>query len=63
VPLDEPDPKIGVYTAWRKRENSAAVLAFLNTVRRVFRIAPPERRWRESSGRPGLQIPSAELEA
>jgi len=63
VPLDEPEAKVGVYTAWRKRENSAAVLAFLNTVRRVFRIAPPERRWRESSGRPGLQIPSAELEA
>ena len=63
VPLDEPDAKIGVYVAWRKRESSAAVFAFLNTVRRVFHLAPGERRWRESAGRPGLQVPSAELEA
>ena len=37
VPLDEPFT-IEVYMAWRKRESSAAVLNFLATARRVFRL-------------------------
>jgi len=37
VPLDEPST-IEVYIAWRKRETSAAVLNFLATARRVFRL-------------------------
>lgn len=37
VPLDEPDAKIEVRMAWRKNETSAAVLAFLQSARRVFR--------------------------
>jgi DNA-binding transcriptional LysR family regulator len=36
VPLDEPDAKVEVHMSWRKGENSAAVLAFLESVRRVF---------------------------
>jgi DNA-binding transcriptional LysR family regulator len=36
VPLDEPDAKVEVHMAWRKSENSRAVLAFLESVRRVF---------------------------
>jgi len=36
VPLDEPEARINVYLAWRKAEESAVVLAFLDTVRRVF---------------------------
>jgi DNA-binding transcriptional LysR family regulator len=47
VPLDEPST-IEVYMAWRKRETSAAVLNFLETARRVFRLTsvlprPPHR--------------------
>jgi DNA-binding transcriptional LysR family regulator len=38
VPLDEPDAKIQVHVAWRKRETSMAVMAFLNSTRQVFRI-------------------------
>lgn len=37
VRLDEPEAKIEVYVAWRKHEESAVVLAFLDSVRRVFR--------------------------
>jgi DNA-binding transcriptional LysR family regulator len=37
VPLDDPST-IEVYMAWRKRESSAAVLNFLATARRVFRL-------------------------
>jgi DNA-binding transcriptional LysR family regulator len=37
VRLDEPDAKIEVCMAWRKQENSEVVLAFLDSVRRVFR--------------------------
>jgi len=37
VPLDEPST-IEVYMAWRKTETSAAVLNFLETARRVFRL-------------------------
>jgi DNA-binding transcriptional LysR family regulator len=39
VRLDEPDAKIEVYVAWRKGEESPAILDFLNSVRRVFRLA------------------------
>jgi len=37
IPLDEPST-IEVYMAWRKKETSAAVLNFLETARRVFRL-------------------------
>jgi DNA-binding transcriptional LysR family regulator len=36
VPLDEPDAKVEVHMAWRKGENSGAVLTFIDSVRRVF---------------------------
>ena len=39
VPIDDPDAKIAVHMAWRKGEKSAAVLAFLDTARRV--LGPP----------------------
>jgi DNA-binding transcriptional LysR family regulator len=38
VRLLEPEAKIEVYVAWRKSEESAAVLDFLDSVRRVFRL-------------------------
>jgi DNA-binding transcriptional LysR family regulator len=41
VPLDEPDARIDVQVAWRKGEASPAVLAFLSTVRRVFKPGSP----------------------
>lgn len=37
VPLDEPGASIEVHMVWRKDESSRAVLAFLDTVRCVFR--------------------------
>jgi DNA-binding transcriptional LysR family regulator len=37
VELSEPEAKIEVYMGWRKAEESAAVLTFLDSVRRVFR--------------------------
>jgi DNA-binding transcriptional LysR family regulator len=37
VRLDEPEAKIEVYVAWRKDEESTVTLAFLDSVRRVFR--------------------------
>ena len=37
--LNEPEAKIEVYLAWRKSEESAVILGFLDSVRRVFR--PP----------------------
>lgn len=43
VPLDHAST-IKVYLAWRKRETSAAVLNFLATARRVFRLASPSPR-------------------
>jgi DNA-binding transcriptional LysR family regulator len=43
VPLDEPDAKIEVRIAWRKNETSAAVLAFLQSVRRVFKATARKR--------------------
>jgi DNA-binding transcriptional LysR family regulator len=39
--LDEPDAKIEVYVAWRKGEKTAPILAFLQSVRKVF---PPSSR-------------------
>ncbi len=43
VPLDEPDAKVEVHMAWRKGESSPAVLAFLDSVRRVFARGPNGR--------------------
>jgi len=37
VPLDEPDARIEVHMAWRKSENSHAILAFLDSARSVFK--------------------------
>lgn len=39
IRLSEPEAKIEVYVAWRKGEKSPVILAFLDSVRRVFR--PP----------------------
>jgi DNA-binding transcriptional LysR family regulator len=39
VRLNEPDAKIEVYVGWRKDEKSAAVAAFLDSVRRVFELS------------------------
>jgi DNA-binding transcriptional LysR family regulator len=36
--LDEPDAKFEVYVAWRKDEESPAVLSFLDSVRRVYKL-------------------------
>jgi len=36
VPLDEPNARIGVRLAWRKNENSCAVVAFLESAHRVL---------------------------
>jgi len=38
VRLNEPDAKIEVYAAWRKDEESAVILDFLDSVCRVFRL-------------------------
>ncbi len=37
VPLNEPSAELDLLVAWRVRENSPAILAFLKTVRYVFR--------------------------
>ncbi len=42
--LDEPDAKIEVYIAWRRDETCPAVLAFLDSVRHVFRAAENPRK-------------------
>ncbi len=39
VRLNEPEAKIEVYVAWRKSEESSAILDFLESVRREFRLA------------------------
>lgn len=39
VPLNEADAKIDVYMAWRRDEESPAILGFLESVRRVVRPA------------------------
>ncbi|MGA2511272.1 MAG: LysR substrate-binding domain-containing protein [Candidatus Acidiferrales bacterium] len=49
VPLDEPDARIDVLVAWRRNEKSSAILAFLDSVRKVFHapaksfVAPRDR--------------------
>ena len=40
VPLDDPGATTEVHMVWRKNENSSAILAFLDTVRCMFRTAP-----------------------
>ncbi len=40
VPLEEPGATTEVHVVWRKNENSKTVLAFLDTVRCVFRTMP-----------------------
>ena len=37
VPLDEPNAKVSAHVVWRKGEASGVVLAFLETVKKVFR--------------------------
>lgn len=54
VPLDEPDAKIGVYAAWRKRETSSAVLAFVDMARRVLAAARPGADTRCAARRLGI---------
>jgi DNA-binding transcriptional LysR family regulator len=60
VPLDEPDAKIAVSVTWRRNEKSCAVLAFLESVRRVLRCLPeysvvPDAR-SHPSVKPGREI-------
>jgi len=38
IPFDEPEARVGVFVAWRKEERSPAVLSFLDSVRKVFRL-------------------------
>jgi DNA-binding transcriptional LysR family regulator len=40
VRLNEPEAKIEVYMVWRKGEESPAVLDFLASVRRIFKLPP-----------------------
>jgi DNA-binding transcriptional LysR family regulator len=40
VPLNETDARIEVYMAWRRNEESAAILGFLKSVRSVLRPSP-----------------------
>jgi DNA-binding transcriptional LysR family regulator len=42
VPLDDPNAKIDVCVTWRKNEQSCAVIAFLDSVRRVLRCPAAE---------------------
>lgn len=37
IPLDEPNAKVDVSVAWRRNEESSAVLTFLESVRRILR--------------------------
>jgi DNA-binding transcriptional LysR family regulator len=55
VRLDEAEAKIEVYVAWRKREESAVILAFLDSVRRVFR---PRHAERSPGSHPGHELPA-----
>jgi DNA-binding transcriptional LysR family regulator len=43
VRLNESEAKIEVYMAWRKDEESAAVLSFLDSVRRVLRHSATQK--------------------
>lgn len=63
VPLDEPDAKIGVYAAWRKCETSTAVLAFVETARRVLGSAPPGPGTRCAARKIGCAGQSSDAEA
>jgi DNA-binding transcriptional LysR family regulator len=38
IPLEEPDARIALYMAWRKGERSSAVLALLDTARKVLQL-------------------------
>jgi DNA-binding transcriptional LysR family regulator len=38
IPIDDPDARIEVLVAWRRNERSAAVLAFIDTARRMFAV-------------------------
>ena len=44
IRLNEPDAKIDVCAAWRKGEDSAVTLSFLDSVRRVFRSSGSVRK-------------------
>jgi DNA-binding transcriptional LysR family regulator len=44
IPLNEPEGTIEVCAAWRKGEDSAVILSFLESVRRVFRVAGQRKR-------------------
>jgi DNA-binding transcriptional LysR family regulator len=39
IPLDEPNAKVYAHAAWRRGETSGVILAFLESVRRIFRSA------------------------
>ena len=44
IRLNEPEAKIDVCAAWRKGEDSAVTLSFLESVRRVFKVAGQRKR-------------------
>jgi DNA-binding transcriptional LysR family regulator len=48
IPLDEPGAQIEVHVAWRKDENAPAVLAFLDSVQKVFKTS-----WKGQNNRRG----------
>ncbi len=41
APLSDPEAKIGVYMAWRKDEDSPAVLSFVESVRKMMKSRSP----------------------
>jgi DNA-binding transcriptional LysR family regulator len=54
VSIDDPGARVEVHMAWRKREQSGAVLAFLDTVRRMFGRATAARGSQVAAGHSGL---------
>jgi len=44
IRLNEPEAKIDVCAAWRKGEDSAVTLSFLESVRRVFKLSAQKKR-------------------
>ncbi len=54
VPLDEPDARIEVHMAWRRSENSPAVLGVLETARKTFAPSNASRAARYASVRPAV---------
>jgi DNA-binding transcriptional LysR family regulator len=44
IPLNEPEGKIDVCAVWRKGEDSAVIVSFLETMRRVFRVAGAKKK-------------------